>query len=88
MRTGATVQLNSTDRKRLVVETMNPIAKGLTIHPAYTGGVRAVHAVEHGGQRQKPSALVVILGFPSPKLIDDFKWAFHKIVQPVVWKLY
>ena len=29
----------------------------------YAGGVRSVHAIEHGGQRQKASALVVILGF-------------------------
>jgi hypothetical protein len=48
----------------LVIETMNPIAQGLAIHPAYAGGVRPVHAIEHGGQRQKASALVVVLGFP------------------------
>ena len=30
----------------------------------YAGGVRPVHAIEHGGQRQKASTLVVVLGFP------------------------
>jgi len=34
----------------LVVETMNPIAKGLAIHPTYAGGVRPVHAIQHGGK--------------------------------------
>jgi hypothetical protein len=47
----------------LIIKTMNPVAQGLTIHPAYAGGVRPVHAIEHGGQRQKAPALVVILGF-------------------------
>ena len=46
----------------LIIKAMNPVAKGLTIHPAYAGGVRPVHAIEHGGQRQQPSALVVIAG--------------------------
>jgi len=49
----------------LVIETMNPVAKSLAIHPAYAGGVRPVHAIQHGGKRQKAPALVVILGFLS-----------------------
>ena len=34
----------------LMIKPMNPIAEGLTIHPAYAGGVRPVHAIEHGGK--------------------------------------
>lgn len=33
----------------LVIKTVNPIPKGLAIHPTYAGGVRPVHAIQHGG---------------------------------------
>jgi hypothetical protein len=34
----------------LIIKTMTPVAKGLAIHPTYAGGVRPVHAIQHGGQ--------------------------------------
>ena len=36
--------------RSLIIKTMNPIAQGLAIHPTYAGGVRPVHAIQHGGK--------------------------------------
>ena len=36
--------------RSLIIKTMNPIAQGLAIHPTYAGGVRPVHAIQHGCQ--------------------------------------
>ena len=33
-----------------LLKTVNPVPKGLAIHPTYAGGVRPVHAIQHGGQ--------------------------------------
>jgi hypothetical protein len=42
---------------------MNPVAKGLAIHPTYAGGVSLVHSIQHGGKLQKASARIVVIGF-------------------------
>lgn len=45
----------------LFVEAVDPIAQGLAIHATDPGRLLAVHPVEHGCQRQQPSALVGML---------------------------
>ncbi len=46
----------------LLVEAMHPITKCLAIHTPDASGVRPIHAVEHGGQRQQSPALMIVLG--------------------------
>jgi hypothetical protein len=44
-----------------LIEAMNPVPQGLSIHPADPGCVGAVHPVQNRRQRQQPTTLVVVL---------------------------
>ena len=47
----------------LIDGLVNPVAKDLTIHATYAGGVPVVHAIEHGGKRQQASLSLLLLVF-------------------------
>ena len=44
----------------MVIEAMDPVARGLTIHAADPGRIGAAHAVQNRRQRQKPAALLAV----------------------------
>jgi hypothetical protein len=48
--------------RAMLIEAVDPIAKGLAVHAADARCVGPVHAVQDGGQRQQAPALVHILG--------------------------
>jgi hypothetical protein len=43
------------------IETMNPIAKGLAVHPSDPGRFLAIIAVAHRRERKQPPALIGVL---------------------------
>src|ERR1700730_14695438 len=69
---GPSVQLSKSPSGPSGVKPVNPVAQGLAIHAADLGRLAAIHSIANRRKRQKPPALIDVLGPPGnrPKLLS------------------